>query len=52
MKGSLSITGDALGRNVCDRAGDGEDINIQENIDLGNGVSLEREMLSQGGVLN
>ena len=39
MKGSLSKAENTLVFEVCDRAGDGEDVNILESMDLGNGVS-------------
>ena len=39
VKSSLSTTGDEF---ICETVGDGEDINIQESLDLGNSVCLER----------
>jgi len=60
VKGSLSTIGDAFMCNLCEWAGDREDVNIQESMDLGNVVCLERvgnycylrDMLSRGGGVN
>jgi len=42
VKGSLSTSGDAFVCAVCEKAGDGEDINTQVSMDLGNGVCQDR----------
>jgi len=54
---NVITTGYAFVWKICERASDGEDINIQENMDLGNCVCLDRvgkfsypeDMLSGGG---
>ena len=38
MKGSLGTTRDAFVYKLCETAGAGEDINIEESMDIGNGV--------------
>jgi len=42
VKDSQSTIGDAFVCNVCERVDDEEDISIQENTHLGNGVCLDR----------
>jgi len=39
MNGSSNTIGNAFVCKVCEKAGDEEDINIQESMDPGNGVS-------------
>lgn len=41
MKGSLVRVEDTFVCNVCERAGDGEDSDVDESTDLGNGEHLE-----------
>ena len=41
MKGSLVKVKDTFVCKACQRAGDEEDRNVEESLDLGNGVYLE-----------
>ena len=41
MKGSLVRAEDTFVCKTCERAGDEEDRNVKESLDLGNGVHLE-----------
>lgn len=42
LKGSLDRAEDTFVCKVCERAGDGEDSGVEESMDLGNGVHLEK----------
>ena len=54
MNGSLSTIGYEFVYKVCKRAGEGEDNNIQESMDLGNDVCLNRvkDLYYQGDMLS
>ena len=60
VKGSLARVEDTFVCKVCERAGDGEDSDVDESMDLGNGVHLENvrkfcylgDMLNGGGGAN
>ena len=46
----LSTIGDAFASKVCEKPSDGENINIQESMDLGNGVFVDSwKVLLSGG---
>ena len=60
LKGSLVRSEDTFVRKACERAGDEEDRNVKESLDLGNGVHLEKagkfcylsDMLNRDGGAN
>ena len=60
MKGSLVRAEDTFLCRTCERAGDEEDRNVEESLDLGNGVHLENvgkfcylsDMLNERGGAN